>query len=1338
MKKVGLDDFLMAKGKEGFEKLLEKPAWEFGSIKADEYPKKVRDNTITPLLKKLVLTSKIELDPIISTMNAKTGVGKRILKAGIKENYEKWRGTLKRVDNGKQVDWAKNSTGNTQIIKDIVKALEKEDDLFLYGDEKTLATIRHGELLVFYEPAKLATEISTRIDFRILTLSNEALKPEYAMFPPNLVSGVSLLAAKSKKLKHVITVAKSPLYLGGNAYYKPGYYEEVKLLYIGKEIKPIKGLHYTRKALNYPYASIKSAVNALGSFVGATFLRAEMPGAHPSVIIQGDDQNLGKTSLADSMSIVATGDRVAQVTFKTNEEELEKEIGAHAKSSDFIALENIKSSNVSSPLLERLITAKYFETRQLGSSELIRRRNDMQMFFTGNGAKFSKDIVVRSVPIFLSSANAQVRKSILDYAEDHREEILGELLNLVLTWIEKGSQKAHVRFDKFQKWADIVNGILVSAGIEGFLSNFEESAGKLDPLTTAILDVAVDEILESEEKKTRFRSSREWRQKLESSGYVKFFKNIESLRGKDTTVGIALRKMQGKTYPIKDMENAGPCRTLTDLCERKKYVLYAFEVSGDESNGECRTSARPVPDLRTGKITEGNEDVKLSAEPAGPTRRKTEKLLKKENSEGVFLYSSQDGGRASRSGKSPLWWQGEYIGEKFSFDTETTLIEHEGHVPDYILGSAFNGSECYFIRPEDLKAFTEAHKDSIWIMHNASFDMTVVEKVTGNRELFFKLIDSRKICDSMLLAKLLHIAKGGNYNKKTRSTVEARNVRESFSLAAQAKKVLGIDLDKTQEVDGEKVRLSYEKYKGRLDEMPQEYFDYNTLDTMATYELWEALKQEAEEICSLYGVDKSLLLSHWTEVEKAYAAKLTSLLGVRADEKALDEVAEYINEEYEKNLKHMTETYDYFPGTGESDRFQAAMKKAEEGSGGLELVKKFNKTKKAELYSSSEKDLKPKSKVPFIADYLKLKKAMTLRNTFANKLKAHIVNGKIHPKITTCLDTGRVAFSKPNLQQIPRPTKDVDLRKFILPPHEGDVFYGVDNSAAELVALGDRLVRDFGHSKMSEAINKGVDLHKLTATTVTGKKYEEISKEDRQLAKALNFGFPGGLSAKSFTGYAEASYGVKVTEEEATKLKEDWFLTYPEMKQYMRSATQSIVDLISPYKMEHMKGWQPYYTLRDLAAGNKENRFGWEYTEKETDWAWETLRILSEKYTHVFTNFREDIAARKPSEELAGEIEYLRTAILPSGRIRGKCNYNNFLNNSFQGSQADIAGTAWYQLWRNGYEVAHMVHDEVQVSLPSDSSPTKEIDKIILDAAKKWCPNTTMRIESEFSPHWKK
>lgn len=1374
--KIGLDDFLMLKGSDELHERFDNPMWVFGAISPEKYPKKATEKEVIPILSRLIFTSELNLDPIVSSLSKRYNYRIKVIRKKIRELRDAWKEQFKKRSETTEVPWNKSSTGNTKAIDAVIKALEKEDEYFLYGDDRLLATIRNGELKIFTEPSKLAHEISARIDFKVITQGAEGPKQEYAMFPPSLIAGVIINAKHSKKLRHIEIVTKNPVLLGNNVYYKPGYYPKDKLLYIGEEVKRIRGLKYTKKALNYPFEDNGSWINALGLMVGTTFLRTSMPGEHPSIILLGDDTNLGKTAFASTLSIIAIGKRVSTASLKQNEDEMEKELGSRAEVSDFIILDNVRKSRIASAVLERLITDKTFETRRLGASELISRRNDMQVIFTSNGGGFSKDLVVRSVPIFFSREKATSNESLLDYVEDNKEIIRGELLNLVLDWLEKGSPLERVRFDKFQKWADKVNGILMTAGVNGFLSNFEEVNSKLDPFSQAILDVAIDEILESEDKKTRAMRPRGWRQKLESSGYSSFFKETPSLRGKDIITGTSLRKLENKEYPVRIEQQTIKIKSCTTR-DKKHHINYYFEMVTDGDKETSPISPQTPPNLSLGKIEELNQDVKEVPQSPQPISR-YEDVREKEALESGgenFLCADKTQtkvnigeeevtphdcmekapqtdigkplgkhwGNAPEIGEnesSPLWWQGEYIGDKFAFDTETTLIEHEGHVPDYILGSAYNGSECYFIRPEDLKAFSEAHKDSTWIMHNASFDMTVVEKVTGNRELFFNLIDSRKVCDSMLLAKLLHIAKGGNWNKKTRSTTEAKNVRESFSLAAQAKKVLGIDLDKTQEVDGEKVRLSYEKYKGRIDEMPQEYLDYNSADTKSTYRLWEALKQEAEEICDLYSVDKSLLLSHWTEVEKAYAARLTSLLGVRADEKALDEVAEHINEEYEKNLKHMTETYGYYPGSGESDRFQAAMKKADDEAEGVELPKKFNKTKKAEVYSSSEKDLKPKSKVPFIADYLKLKKAKTLRNTFANKLKSHIIDGKIHPKITTCLDTGRVSFSKPNLQQIPRPTEDVDLRKFILPPYEGHVFYGVDNSAAELVALGDRLVRDFGNSKMSEAINEGKDLHKLTATTVTGKKYEEVTKGDRQLSKALNFGFPGGLGVRSFVNYAETSYGVKVSEEEAAKLKEDWFQTYPEMRQYMKSATQNIVDKIAPFAsdMKNMKGWQSYYTLKDIAAGKKENKFGFEYTEEEIDWAWNTLRMLSEKYTHVFTSFHEDIGARNPSEELSEEIEYLRTAILPSGRIRGKCNYNNFLNNSFQGAQADIAGTAWYKLWRNGYEVAHMVHDEVQVSLPNENSPTEEIDRIILDAAKKWCPNTTMRIESEFSPHWKK
>ena len=72
-------------------------------------------------------------------------------------------------------------------------------------------------------------------------------------------------------------------------------------------------------------------------------------------------------------------------------------------------------------------------------------------------------------------------------------------------------------------------------------------------------------------------------------------------------------------------------------------------------------------------------------------------------------------------------------------------------------------------------------------------------------------------------------------------------------------------------------------------------------------------------------------------------------------------------------------------------------------------------------------------------------------------------------------------------------------------------------------------------NKMIEAFIKGEDLHTKTASIVLGKSEKDITKEDRQLAKALNFGLLYGQSAEGLVRYAKTSYGVEMTEKQALK-----------------------------------------------------------------------------------------------------------------------------------------------------------------------------------------------------------
>jgi DNA polymerase-1 len=81
---------------------------------------------------------------------------------------------------------------------------------------------------------------------------------------------------------------------------------------------------------------------------------------------------------------------------------------------------------------------------------------------------------------------------------------------------------------------------------------------------------------------------------------------------------------------------------------------------------------------------------------------------------------------------------------------------------------------------------------------------------------------------------------------------------------------------------------------------------------------------------------------------------------------------------------------------------------------------------------------------------------------------------------------------------------------------------------------------------MIEAFAKGQDIHTLTARSITGK--EQVSKEDRKLAKAVNFGLLYGMGSAGLRHYARGSYGVEMTSKEAEHYWRGFFEAYPGLK----------------------------------------------------------------------------------------------------------------------------------------------------------------------------------------------
>jgi DNA polymerase-1 len=142
---------------------------------------------------------------------------------------------------------------------------------------------------------------------------------------------------------------------------------------------------------------------------------------------------------------------------------------------------------------------------------------------------------------------------------------------------------------------------------------------------------------------------------------------------------------------------------------------------------------------------------------------------------------------------------------------------------------------------------------------------------------------------------------------------------------------------------------------------------------------------------------------------------------------------------------------------------------------------------------------------------------------------------------------GRTSCSGPNLQQVPR---DPRYRCcFAAPP--GRLLVKADYSQLQL-RIAAKVANE---ERMLAAYRAGDDLHRLTARRLTGK--EEVTKDDRQLAKAVNFGLLFGLGAKGLRGYARSNYGLDLSEAQAAQYRQAFFTAYPGLQRWHRRAGNS-------------------------------------------------------------------------------------------------------------------------------------------------------------------------------------
>lgn len=551
--------------------------------------------------------------------------------------------------------------------------------------------------------------------------------------------------------------------------------------------------------------------------------------------------------------------------------------------------------------------------------------------------------------------------------------------------------------------------------------------------------------------------------------------------------------------------------------------------------------------------------------------------------------------------------------KRIGIDTETYLINSEqGIVAPRMVCLTFctEDAEVGLLARDEALSFMHALLDAddiVFVAHHARFDFAVLAAADASLlPKIFRAYDEGRVRCTMVREKLLALARGELADEG--ETGAKRNVK--FSLAACVLRRFGIDLSEAKTAKGGPLpwRLRFSELDGvPIEAWPKEARDYALDDAKWNLALFDSQTDELNE----QGMSGDMIPDEAYQTRGAFWLYLLSVRGVRTEVERVNVLKTSLETEYAR-INALVRAADVLrpkmqKGEMVWTKNMAALRaRVIAAYGGEDAAPK---TAKGAVSTAREDLLKPAD--PRVLEWVEKAEAEIAKNRqeaglppltadaaadmarrlsedagkafgvaaeqVYNWLVLHAVGERsgvekvlntyvpvllqgtqypITPTFNELVASGRTSSVNPNLQNPPRKG---GIRECFV-PRRGYYYAFCDYSFIELCTLAQSCLEMFGWSEMANAINAGLDPHLDMAASMLGIPYEEaiaLKKqkdptitEYRQMSKALNFGYPGGLGAAKFVEYARAGYGVSLTEAEARRKKEEWYKKWPEMRLY--------------------------------------------------------------------------------------------------------------------------------------------------------------------------------------------
>jgi hypothetical protein len=249
-----------------------------------------------------------------------------------------------------------------------------------------------------------------------------------------------------------------------------------------EQIASAKALLADELLVDFPFVRDSDRAHAIAAIL-LPFLRRMIAGLAPIHLIEAPTQGSGKGLLASLISIVSTGLPAEGRTVPESEDEIRKMITAELVTGrPIILLDNLSEKRaLESSALASVVTVPYWTDRLLGESEMLHLRNNALWLMTGNNPRLSAELGRRCIRLRIDPRidmpwlrGGFRHPLITEWALENRSSLVHAALTLIQAWIAAGRPLHETRLGSFEKWSEVMGGVLDVAGIPGFLGNLNE------------------------------------------------------------------------------------------------------------------------------------------------------------------------------------------------------------------------------------------------------------------------------------------------------------------------------------------------------------------------------------------------------------------------------------------------------------------------------------------------------------------------------------------------------------------------------------------------------------------------------------------------------------------------------------------------------------------------------------------------------------------------------------------------------------------------------------------------------------------------------------------------